>query len=177
MLETSQFGILHKAIHRLGFLIFGAAGNSGMELPHHPWGNCKHCIVVGAEDRSTNQIATFSSGCCNKSVDIIQRGTDFGLSLNHYTFHGTSFSTAAVSGAFSSILPHLWNVNEWRNFNDVVIDLIDKTSEKEMGCGFHTHVPNYWNRFNFAKALKEALRSGTYVFLISPYYNYILKLF
>jgi len=104
----------------MGFLIFADTGNSGFKTPHHPWGECGNCIVVGTENHLTHKIAGFSSGCCSSSVDVVTRGTKFALIAGHHKFSGTSFPTAVISGAFTFIIPNIWTVDQWNTIHDVV---------------------------------------------------------
>lgn len=158
---------MHEVIHKMGFVIFGAAGNAGHVCAHHPWGECSSCIVVGAEDEVTKKIAAFSSGCCGPSVDVMARGTNFAVSVNGcwYKFGGTSFSTATLTGSFSFLLSIIWTVDEWKTIHEVVKNFIASTSDKKLGCGSHQnpHVPMQWNKFNFRTAINNLVLNGTYV--------------
>lgn len=148
----------------MGFIIFGAAGNAGFKTPHHPWGGCEECIVVGATDNVTDKIAAFSSGCCCPSIDVLTRGTNFADLTSPNQFRGTSFSTAILSGAFSFIFPHIWTIDDWRTVHDVVKKFIASTSDNKFGCGpdTHPHSPIQWKKFNFQTAILAL--SGNYIF-------------
>ncbi|KAG4072740.1 hypothetical protein HA402_001852 [Bradysia odoriphaga] len=111
----------------MGFLIIGAAGNNGSDTPNYPWGSCTSCIVVEAHD-TTDSIAEFSSGCCSPSISAFGRGTDFCLVASESKFYGTSSPTAIVTGALTSVVPLLWNVDEWHKFEETLKKYIADTA-------------------------------------------------
>lgn len=157
------FSDIHEAFHQMGYIIFGAAGNSGNPTPHHPWGQCPKCIVVGAENHATRKIAEFSSGCCSQIVDVAVRGTNFALSMNTdlQTFSGTSFATAILSGSFTFFLPLIWRLDKWKTIHDTVKDFLRSTCDKQFGYDSKApHTSMEWNRFNFRNAVIHLVNIG-----------------
>ncbi|XP_037038328.1 uncharacterized protein LOC119075871 [Bradysia coprophila] len=131
--KNSYFFHLHNSIHLFGYVIFGAAGNTGNSSPHHPWGSCDKCIVVGACNKE-NKITQFSSGCCTNMVTTFARGTDFCLAASEGYFVGTSYSTAIVSASFVSILDEIWDVNDWQTITDSIRKYLREKGSKKIGC-------------------------------------------
>lgn len=165
---------MHEVVHRMGYLILGAAGNTGNPTPHHPWGECLRCIVVGAENDATKKIANFSSGCCNELVDVILRGTNFAMDSIDVKFHGTSFATATLAGAFSYIIPHIWDVDNWKTIRSVTKKFLDQSTDK-VSCEFH--VGMHGKRFNFKKAMNNLVLYGDYILHYLTFFNFIITLF
>lgn len=147
--DEGYFYYFHNTIHRMGYVICAAAGNDGAPTPHLPWGQCLRCVIVGAYDHIKDQIASFSSGCCDAIVAAHVRGTNFSLLPNQPKICGTSYSTSIMCGSFSFMSHRIWNIDEWRIFEEVVKRFIVAESEKKIGCGNNTdnHTPRRWRKF------------------------------
>lgn len=159
-----SFPPLHEYIHKIGYLVFGAAGNKGVERPHEPWGSCKRCIIVGGHSHnlSNEKVTGFSSGCCRKTVTIFARATNFALAVNEPKCHGTSLATAIVSASITTLIPTLWDVDTWRTFHNVVKHYLTTIGRPTTGCNNEVtaHQPQTWIKF-FVKDENQSVEIGS----------------